>query len=566
MRSIRTVRFLTALFALHVPLHAGLTYLDATDGPSGNTTLADGSTLLADDTTGSTTWRQRDSATYGSGGTIFEGLDPSPEIKTTLSGLTPGQSYRVYVHFVEKTGSTSEKWNVRAGFTSGGLTLFANASDALSGATDALVASTLTYDTPPTIFTGTGTLLAGLVGTATADANGRIAVFIDDYPSTNTNLRTWYDGISYEELAPPPAGFTYVDATGTNTVRRDGQPFSPAAQGNTTIDNNWETRLYGNGGNVYEAGADGAEDAPMLVTTLSGLTPNTEYVLHGYFWDASTGNWRFKASANATRIHDNGTPTNLADDFLPTNPLTHFASDSNAAGTATQAALASTVSFVANPLFTESDRRLMRAVLGTATSDANGEIKVHIDDLAGVALDQRTWYDGLGYRVATPLVSTADEDGDGLTNGDEQTRGTDPYLADSDGDSYTDGAEVAADSNPLDPQSVSAGSATSRKLAANHRRRRMDLVQRRARHFPPGIALLRLRQGQRPIRRHPLRSRDQRVVRYGRQHRHLAAKRRSQQPVDHRAAGRQIDDPLLEAPRQREFLSAHLAGPAAVVD
>ena len=451
MRSIHTAHILIALFALHVPLHAGLTYVDATDGPTGNTTLVNGSTLLADDSTGSTTWRQRDNVTYGSAGTIFEGLDPAPQIQTSLSGLTPGQSYRVYVHFVEKTASTAEKWNIRAGFTTGNLTLFANTSDTLSGATAAVIASTLAYDTPPTIFTGIGTLMAGLVGITTADAHGRIAVFVDDYPSTNTGLRTWYDGISYEAV---PNTFTYVDATSENTVRWDGQPFSPAAQGNTSIDNHWETRLLGNHGNVYEAGADGAEDAPMLVTTLSGLTPNTAYVLHGYFWDASSGNWRFKASANAAHIHDNGTPSNPSDDFLPSTPLSHFAADDNAAGTATQAALASSVNFVTNPLFTESDRRLLRAVLGTATSDTNGEIKVYIDDLAGVNQDQRTWYDGLGYRVATPLAPTADEDGDGLTNGDEQTRSTSPYFADSDGDGFNDGAEVTAGSDPLAPQSV----------------------------------------------------------------------------------------------------------------
>ncbi|HEY8445575.1 MAG TPA: hypothetical protein VIL01_00550 [Thermomicrobiales bacterium] len=40
------------------------------------------------------------------------------------------------------------------------------------------------------------------------------------------------------------------------------------------------------------------------------------------------------------------------------------------------------------------------------------------------------------------LVPNADEDGDGLTNADEQQRGTDPFEADTDGDGLDDGAEV----------------------------------------------------------------------------------------------------------------------------
>ena len=91
------------MVGLAASAHAQWTYVDATDGPGGNTTLADGSTLNATDSSGGTTWRKRTDPTFGSGGTIFEGIDPSPEIKTTLSGLVPGQSYRVQVHFFEKT-------------------------------------------------------------------------------------------------------------------------------------------------------------------------------------------------------------------------------------------------------------------------------------------------------------------------------------------------------------------------------------------------------------------------------------------------------------------------------
>ena len=450
MKPARLIRLACLQLVWASALHAGLTYVDAVDGVGGNTTLADGSTLLADDTTGATTWRQRNNASYGSSGTIFEGIDPSPEIKTTLGGLTPGQSYRIHVHFFEKTGTITEKWNVRAGFTSGGLTLFGSAADGLAGATAAVTASTLTYDSAPMLFTGTGTNLAGLVGTATANGSGRIEVFIDDFPSTEVNLRTWYDGLSFEAVPPSGNSVTYVDASAGNTTRWDGQPFIPAAEGNTTIDHNWETRGLGNNGNVFESNADGPEDAPLLVTTLTGLAPNTLYVLYACFWDAATGNWRIKASARYSDIHDNGTPANATDDFLPTSPLTHFAADNNDGATATDAPPAPTNTFVSNPLFTEGDRTLMQAPLGTATSDGNGNLTIYIDDLANVDQSKRIWFDGVGYKPAIPLGSAADEDGDGLTNGDEGTRGTNPYIVDTDGDSYSDGAEAAAGSNPLD--------------------------------------------------------------------------------------------------------------------
>ncbi len=54
----------------------------------------------------------------------------------------------------------------------------------------------------------------------------------------------------------------------------------------------------------------------------------------------------------------------------------------------------------------------------------------------------------------TILRGAEDPDGDGLTNAQEATRGTDPFRADTDGDGFLDGDEVAAGSNPLDPLST----------------------------------------------------------------------------------------------------------------
>lgn len=50
----------------------------------------------------------------------------------------------------------------------------------------------------------------------------------------------------------------------------------------------------------------------------------------------------------------------------------------------------------------------------------------------------------------TEVDLSSDDDGDGLTLGEEQDLGTDPDLADTDGDGYTDGDEVEYGTDPTD--------------------------------------------------------------------------------------------------------------------
>ena len=51
--------------------------------------------------------------------------------------------------------------------------------------------------------------------------------------------------------------------------------------------------------------------------------------------------------------------------------------------------------------------------------------------------------------VEAMVLAAQDDDGDGLTNGDEATYGTDPLVADTDGDGVSDGDEIAAGTDPL---------------------------------------------------------------------------------------------------------------------
>lgn len=435
-------------------LHAGLTYVDA-DFTSNTAPGSAATATIASDGL----WARRTG--NGTNSTVFEasgnsGAEDAVEITTTISGLTPFQSYQVWVNFYDPSGST-ENWNIRAGFTSGSLTLFANDPVGAFPFTPPVLASSLAYTgTPPKFDDGSNRLLrAGALGTTTADANGNIVVHIDDAPaSIGSNNRTWYDGVSYELVpAPTPGIITYVDASAGNVTRWDGQSFNPAAEGNTTLDDNWELRTLGNSGNIYESNADGPEDAPLLVTTLTGLEPETEYVLYAYFWHDGR-NWLLKASADPAAIRDNGTPTNLNDDFLPTNARYNYSSTNTAGRTATVAPPAIASNFAVAPLLTEGNRTLRQAMLGTATSDGDGKLTIFIDDLAGAGEANRVWYDGVGYKLALPLDPDGDEDGDGLTNAQELTLATDPYHPDTDGDGYGDGEEVAAGSDPLDPAMV----------------------------------------------------------------------------------------------------------------
>lgn len=450
----RYLRLACLLIGSSSGLYSGLTYVDA-DFTSNTAPGSAATATIASDGL----WARRTG--NGTNSTVFEasgnsGAENAVEIATTISGLTPFQSYQVWVNFYDPSGST-ENWNIRAGFTPGLLTLFANDPVGAFQYTLPVLASSLTYTgTLPRFDDGNNRLLrAGALGTTTADANGNIVVHIDDAPaSIGSNNRTWYDGVSYEPVsAPTPQLISYVDASTSNVTRWDGQSFNPAAQGNTTLDDNWELRTFGNSGNIYESNADGPEDAPLLVTTLTGLEPETEYALYAYFWHDGR-NWRLKASADPATIRDNGTPTNLSDDFLPTNAHYNFSSANNAGRTATVAPPAIASNFAIAPLLTEGNRTLRQAPLGTATSDGDGNLAIFIDDLAGAGEANRVWYDGIGYKLALPLDSNGDEDGDGLTNAQELSIGTDPYHPDTDGDGYSDGEEAAAGSDPLDPDLV----------------------------------------------------------------------------------------------------------------
>jgi hypothetical protein len=187
---------------------------------------------------------------------------------------------------------------------------------------------------------------------------------------------------------PAAAAITYVDASPDNTTLADGTAYTPTAA-LVNNDDLWSSRPFGNGATVYTANDSNAipgENAPMLRTTIGGLTVGATYNLYVYFWgggnDAPTGNqrWDIQAGLTSTTLtfHDTQNSTNLGHLTTGVNPATYFTND---------------------PLVvvSDSDRRLYQVSLGTAVADGSGNINIFIDDAPGNA--NRTWYDGVGFQL-----------------------------------------------------------------------------------------------------------------------------------------------------------------------
>lgn len=455
------------LFAalLAVPATGQVVFHDATSGPTGNTRLAPGTEFnppLNAVTGVDNNWEQR--TTFGSSGNIYEAggeaAENAPELVTLITGLTPGASYNVRVHFWDGAG-TAPDWNVRAGFAAnpGANTLFANPADAADlGATAAVLASTLTYTTAPSVFVEADrTMFAGTVGIAIADSLGQISVYIDDrHPTIAANNRTWYDGLSTEVLADSDNdtlpdlwetanGLDPDDATGDN-----GPGGNPDNDGLTNFE---EYALFKTKPTVADTDGDTLLDGPEHAGTsnaFNGVRTNPNL-----------------ADSDADGLSD------AAENSYPTNPN---AADTDNDGMPDGYELANqTPGTALNPLVNDaatdndgdglSNLEEFNPALGPNPSSV--QTRADLADTDGDGLNDRV-EDNLGTWGSTTLTGTnptrPDTDGDGLTDSEEnQNLGTyagsgikpawsDPTLADTDGDQFADGYEVEVAGT--DPQSI----------------------------------------------------------------------------------------------------------------
>jgi hypothetical protein len=218
----------------------GLTYVDADDFLSPNLAPAAGGPLSDALDSGAAVgtdnkWGFR---ALGANSTVYEsavGAEDSPELKQTISGLTAGNSYDLYVAFWT---DGDENWSIRTGLAPGSANYFSWNGNfgpiPVAGSTSAITAAavgswaSLPPATPTGAFFTDGTttdpfdriLLIGKAGTATANGSGQIDVFIDDTASAGGGRRSWLDGVAYRPASAAPVSLTATldAATGALTL------------------------------------------------------------------------------------------------------------------------------------------------------------------------------------------------------------------------------------------------------------------------------------------------------------------------------------------------------------
>ncbi len=207
-----------------VPGTAQVTYVDAdTSNQSGttNTTFADGS-AFAPPITGSTVpadnqWWERTG--FANGGDILavNGGSNAPVIRTTISGLTPGASYDVYVYYWWADPFGNGEWDLGAGLTQAGITYFS--------ALDGSPISNPFANGPILIQEGNRDMYQYHVGATIAAAAGTIDVYVDDNPGNDD--RSWYDGVGTSPISLGGIGANYCVAASNSS----GSPGVMAATG-----------------------------------------------------------------------------------------------------------------------------------------------------------------------------------------------------------------------------------------------------------------------------------------------------------------------------------------------
>ena len=242
------MKFCMTLFAVALmgfvtssAMAGSITYVDA--DPNTNTTLSDG-TAMVDGTHYSSTSTANDDLwnlrAFANDGTIISAQDSGSgggestlNLKTTISGLTPGASYNISAYFWGSQGG--QGWRGRASLTDPGSS-DPNVASVLPGWNTKHFGSSgfspLTHlsgnwdvDNPgpvttadgsgfenggyftnsPFVEDGTARFMAEApLGIAVANLSGEIEVFIGHGIINNTTSnRTWYDGVGYS-LIPEP--------------------------------------------------------------------------------------------------------------------------------------------------------------------------------------------------------------------------------------------------------------------------------------------------------------------------------------------------------------------------
>lgn len=239
------------------------------------------------------------------------------------------------------------------------------------------------------------------IGMAAAEAQP----FVDD-PQTITSLpaelqnkvmiRTANAQAQWLIEREEPVVWTFVDSIpdidldgnslpNANTTLADGSGlFQPVGDGARAT--SWTYRSFGNDRILHSLGptTTTTPDTPELVTTVTGLAPDSKHPVYALFWSDS-GGWGVRAGLNyGNDKRDNPWFDRNSDEVVLASELGIWETD---------------------PLFVESNRRLYAAYLGVATATSAGEVDVFIHDLPSAAAGTRTWHDGVAVGSRVPLGS-----------------------------------------------------------------------------------------------------------------------------------------------------------------
>jgi hypothetical protein len=224
-RNLLTAATLTASawFAgsvIAAPIHVDAVGINPTVGGTGNTVNADFPIdwfTTANVTSGDGLWRERGG--FGIGGTqIYENWGTpgttdadSADLKTTITGLTAGTTYKVWVDYIRFNHlAPNQRGAIEAGLTDADDMLV---FDAPTG-DDSVVGGSVANGFINSDRGG----YRGYLGTAVANGSGEIDVFIGtNIPSGQE--RTWYDGVSYE-VVPEPGSLALLGLGGLLMARR----------------------------------------------------------------------------------------------------------------------------------------------------------------------------------------------------------------------------------------------------------------------------------------------------------------------------------------------------------
>ena len=224
---------------------------------------------------------------------------------------------------------------------------------------------------------------------------------------------------------------TYVDADSLGPILNVGDPTNRTTGNTTQLFNvgfsDWAVRDNGIGGDVYQFMGTNGADPTELVTSITGLTPGTEYNFYAFFWQASSGTagWYVDASLSGPGAQPTEfthyTTANLNN---LTGPVYEAAElpigNLNAVNLTSEYVVSnpgSTYSIGLTPGYGNDQTRtnagptdldLLAAKVGSATVSASGQVDVYIRNLTA---GNRVWFDGVGYQKTAGVAGDANGDG-----------------------------------------------------------------------------------------------------------------------------------------------------------